>query len=315
VLEYITNSESVQDAWKNQMDNMSVHVDMGPFKPIMTISGNFNAGNGIKAEIGTGQNAPQLKLPGALDKIYQVIEFLDSLDFTDIGNNTEAVKKGLQVFMSNGADAWDYKFKADKEIPMVKFPFDPINYNSPTTPIKLDAAFKMGCYFNMPIKIANTIDQLTPSVGAFLELKADIRVMCVSLAAATIYAKGTSVVGLAADLNNPPTLYFKFGFGVELCVGLPVIGSVSLTYLAGIDMSINAEVFTVGAFLYFRGRVELAFGMVEVAISIEAAGKIEKPDGQPCSMIAAVTFSLEISVAFVIDLDFTETWTERRQIA
>ncbi|RYZ62776.1 MAG: hypothetical protein EOO14_01255 [Chitinophagaceae bacterium] len=315
ILEYITNSDSVEDAWKNQLDNLSVHVDMGPFQPIMTISGNFNAGNGVKAEIGTGENAPQLKLPGALDKIYKVIEFLDSLDFNDLGNNADAVKKGLQVFMSNGAEAWEYKFKAEKEIPMVKFPFDPINYNSPTTPLKLDAFFKMGCYFNMPIKIPNTIDQLTPSIGAFLELKADIRVMCVSLAAATIYAKGSAVVGLAADLNNPPTLYFKFGFGVELCVGLPVIGSVSLTYLAGIDMSINSKVFTVGAFLYFRGRVELAFGLVEVAISIEAAGKIEKPDGQPCSVIASVTFSLEISVAFVIDLDFTETWTEQRQIA
>src|SRR5690606_26758156 len=103
--------------------------------------------------------------------------------------------------------------------PLVKFPFDPVNYNSPTTPLKLDAFFRLGVYFNQPIKIPNTIDQLKPSVGAYLELGADLRVMCVSVAAATIYAVGRAEVGFAADLNTPPTLYFKFGFGLDLPSG------------------------------------------------------------------------------------------------
>lgn len=314
LLNYITDSASVADAWKNQMDNLSIKVDIGPFQPLMTISGDFSAGANIKAGIGAGTNAPQLKLAPALQKVYEILEFLNSIDITNPKNNVEAIKKGLQVFMSNNADTWEYKFKAEKEIPLVKFPFDPINYNSPTTPLKLDAFFRMGCYFNQPVSIPHTIDQVKPSIGAYLELGADLRVMCVSLAAATIYAVGRAEVGIAADMDTPPTLYFKFGFGVELCVGLPVIGSVAVTYMVGIDMSINAEIVKIGAFLYFRGRAEIFGGLVTVTIHIEAAGLIEKT-GNKTNCIATCTFGLDICVAWVIDISFTETWEETRQIA
>jgi hypothetical protein len=308
---YLTDSSS-GGSWKNDLEDLSIVVDLASFKSLMTISGDFKAKVAADAGFESGK-APQLKLAEPLEKIYQILEFLDNLDPTQ---PVEAVKKGLKIAMSNGADSWDYKFKASKEIPFVKFPFDPINYNSPTTPLKLDAYFKIGCYFNQPIKIPKTIDQLMPSAGAFLELGADLRVMCVSLAAATIYATGRAEVGLAADLKSPPTLYFKFGFGVELCVGLPVIGSVAVLYMVGVDMSLNTEELIVGAFIYFRGRAEIFGGIVTITISIEAAGKIQKQlGGGPTSCIAMCTFALDISIFWVIDINFTETWEETRQIA
>ncbi len=310
VIDYVTDSDAIEQ-WANKMHNITIAVDLLDFKPIMYVTGDFGNGKKLKPTIELG-NGPQLKLHPMLQKVYEVLEFLDNLDPT---NPSEAVKKGLKIAMSNSADSWEYKFKADKEIPLVKFPFDPVSYNNPATPLKLDAFFRLGVYFNQPIKIPNTIDQIKPSVGAYLELGADMRVMCVSLAAATIYAQGRAEVGLSADLNNPPTLYFKFGFGVELCVGLPVIGSVSVTYMVGIDMKINASLVVVGAFIFFRGRVELAAGLVTVAISIEAAGKIEKVDDGPTNCIAMCTFALDISVAWVINLNFTETWQETRQIS
>jgi hypothetical protein len=312
IVNYVTDSAAGGEKWKNELNNMSIVVDLASFKSLMTISGNFKANAAINPGFDSG-TAPQLKLAEPLEKIYQILEFLDNLDPTQ---PVEAVKKGLQIAMSNAADSWEYKFKASKEIPFVKFPFDPINYNSPTTPLKLDAYFKIGCYFNQPMKIPNTIDQIIPSAGAFLELGADLRVMCVSLAAATVYAVGRAEVGLAADLKNPPTLYFKFGFGIELCVGLPVIGSVSVMYMVGVDMSLNTEVLVVGAFIYFRGRAEIFGGIVTVTIQIEAAGKIEKPlGGGPTSCIATCTFALDISIFWVIDINFSETWEETRQIA
>ncbi|MCU7618404.1 hypothetical protein NZ698_14485 [Chryseobacterium sp. PBS4-4] len=310
VIDFVTDSSAVEQ-WTNRMQSLTIAVDLLGFKPIMYVTGNFGNGKKFNPSIELG-NGPQLKLHPLLQKIYEVLEFLDNLDPT---NPSEAIKKGLKIAMSNSADSWEYKFKADKEIPLVKFPFDPINYNSPTTPLKLDAFFRLGVYFNQPIKIPNTIDQIKPSIGAYLELGADMRVMCVSLAAATIYAQGRAEVGLSADLNNPPTLHFKFGFGIELCVGLPVIGSVSVTYMVGIDMKINASILVVGAFIYFRGRVEIAGGLVTVAISIEAAGQIEKIDDGPTNCVAMCTFALDISVAFVINLNFTETWKETRQIS
>lgn len=312
LVNYVTDSGLAEDNWKNELSNMSIVVDLASFKSLMTISGDFKAKASASPGFDSG-NAPQLKLAEPLEKIYQILEFLDNLDPTQ---PVEAIKKGLQIAMSNAADSWEYKFKASKEIPFVKFPFDPINYNSPTTPLKLDAYFKIGCYFNQPMKIPNTIDQIIPSAGAFLELGADLRVMCVSLAAATVYATGRAEVGLAADLKNPPTLYFKFGFGIELCVGLPVIGSVSVLYMVGVDMSLNTEVLIVGAFIYFRGRAEIFGGIVTVTIQIEAAGKIEKQlGGGPTSCIAMCTFALDISIFWVIDINFSETWQETRQIA
>jgi len=311
VIDYVTDPKSIQK-WANKMHNITIAVDLAVFKPIMYISGNF--GNGKTAspslEGGTG---PQLKLDKTLQTIYDILEFLNNLDPTQ---PSEALKKGLKIAMSNSADSWEYKFKAEKEIPLVKFPFDPINYNSPTTPLKMDAFFKMGVYFNQPIKIPETIDQIKPSVGAFLQLGADIRVMCVSLGAATIYAMGRAEVGLAADLNSPPTLHFKFGFGVELSVGLPVIGSVAVTYMVGIDMTLNTQELIVGAFIYFRGRAEIFGGIVTITIAIEAAGKIQKKIGNgPTNCVAMCTFALDISIAFVININFTETWQETRQIS
>lgn len=313
VINYITDSiANPADKFKNELNNLSIAVDMGPFKKLLTVSGNFKAGSSIDPSMDSG-NAPQLKLCKELQPIYDILEFLANLDPS---NPVEAIKKGLKVAMSNNADSWEYKFKADKEIPLVKFPFDPVNYNSPTTPLKLDAYFRIGCYYNQPIKIPEAINQLTPSAGAFLELGADLRVMCVSLAAATIYATGRAQVGLAADIKSGPNLYFKFGFGIELCVGLPVVGSVSVMYLVGVDMKLTTQELTIGAFLYFRGRAEIFGGIVTVTIQIEAAGKIQKQlSGGPCNCQAICTFALDISIFLVINISFSETWEETRQIA
>ncbi len=312
LINYVTDSSSVGDKWKNNLGNLSIVADLGPFKELITITGDFNSNNSIEPGFDSG-NAPQLKLCKELEPIYEILEFLDNLDATT--NPVEAIKKGLKIAMSNTADSWEYKFKAEKEIPLVKFPFDVIDYNSPTTPLKLDAYFKVGCYYNQPLTISNSVDQLTPSSGTYLELGADLRVMCFSLAAATVYATGRAQVGLAADLKTGPNLYFKFGFGIELCVGLPVIGDVSVMYLVGVDMKLNTQALTVGAFIYFRGRAEIFAGIVTITIQIEAAGKIEKQFSGPTSCIAMCTFALDISIFLVIDINFTETWEETRQIA
>ena len=310
IIDYVTDSKSIEK-WANQMHNITIAVDLAGFAPLMYISGNFSNAKKKNAGMAIG-SGPQLKLDKTLQKIYDILEFLNNLDPTQ---PSEAVKKALKIAMSNSADSWEYKFKADKEIPLVKFPFDPINYNSPTTPLKMDAYFKVGVYFNQPIKIPKTIDQIKPSVGAYLELGADIRVMCVSVAAATIYAIGRAEVGLAADLSSPPALYFKFGFGVELAVGLPVIGSVAVTFIVGIDMKISGDI-VVGAFIYFRGRAEILGGIVTITISIEAAGEVQKKiGGGPTNCIARCTFALDISIAFVVNISFTETWEETRQIS
>jgi len=80
-------------------------------------------------------------------------------------------------------------------------------------------------------------------------------------------------------------------------------------------MKFNSELVEVGAMLYFRGRAEILGGIVTITIAIEAKGSISKANNGPTNCVATCTFALDISIAFVINLSFTETWQETRQIS
>jgi hypothetical protein len=70
----------------------------------------------------------------------------------------------------------------------------------------------------------------------------------------------------------------------------------------------------VSGFLLFRGHAELLGGVVSVTITIEAKGSVKKSGGKT-DMIAQVTFGLDISIFLVINISFSESWQEQRQIA
>jgi hypothetical protein len=144
--------------------------------------------------------------------------------------------------------------------------------------------------------------------------------MCVSVAAATVYAVGQVTLRIAGDTIVGPSLYMKLGFGIELMVGIPVVGNVSVLYAVGIEISLDKTQITVAAFILFRGRAELFGGIVTITIQIEASGKIHKtlnaaPAENRTDCIAQVTFSIDVSVMFIIDIHETEKWQEARQIA
>jgi Zn-dependent protease len=143
--------------------------------------------------------------------------------------------------------------------------------------------------------------------------------MCVSVGVGTIYAVGQVTVRLSADTITGPALYMKFGFGVEAVVALPVIGSVSVYFAAGVEMLVSSTEDTIGGFILFRGRAEILGGIVTVTIQIEASGKVQNRIGDAqtgkTTMIAQVIFSLDISICFIIDINFTEQWSEQRQIS
>jgi hypothetical protein len=138
--------------------------------------------------------------------------------------------------------------------------------------------------------------------------------MCVSLSAATVYAVGQVNLRIAADTKVGPSLAVKFGFGAQLVVGLPVVGNVSVLYMAGVEIYADSTKLNVSAFLLFRGHAELLGGLVSVTITIEAKGTISRTaDRTDCA--AQVTFGLDISIFLVIDISFSESWQEQRQIA
>jgi hypothetical protein len=106
----------------------------------------------------------------------------------------------------------------------------------------------------------------------------------------------------------------KFGFGAEIVVGLPVVGNVSVLYMISVEMHIDSAVIRVTAGMLFRGHAELLGGLVGITITIEAKGTIERTGGETnCS--AQVTFAIDISIFLVIDISFSKTWGEDRQVA
>lgn len=297
---------STANRWLSKMNNITIVVDLLEVKRLFLIRGKMDTAKNKAPAFINAELVPGEKLQPIVDILQILAQLAIEPDYKEL------VKKGLKVAMSNSPNNWVYKFKADKEIPVLRFP--PKYLDGPTTPLRLEANMKLGVYFNLPIPLPLQGGVPAPSAGAFIEFGGKLSVMCVSLAAATVYAVGTVVLRIGADNTLTPAFYLKAAFGVELMVGLPVVGNVSVTYAVGIEASIDSTGTVVGGFLMFRGRAELIGGLVTVTIQIEAAGKV-RAIGNRTDCIAQVTFSIDISICFVIDIDFTESWEESRQIA
>jgi hypothetical protein len=305
------------DKWKSRMNNVAMVVDLGPFTRLLTIKGNFDAKKGSEAAyVGDGSAdfpAPQLEFSKELQPVIDILQILEDLQGEKYG---DALKKGLKIAMSNSADSWEYKFEASKEIPVVKFPVPDLVYNDPNTPLKLEASMKVGVYFNAALKVTDLTDpqKLLPTAGASLDFYGRLSVMCVSLSAATVYAVGQVNLRIAADTKVGPSLAMKFGFGAQIVVGLPVVGNVSVLYMVGVEIYADSTKLNIAALLLFQGHAELLGGLVGVTITIEAKGTISRSaDQTDCA--AQVTFGLDISIFLVIDISFSKSWQEQRQIA
>lgn len=298
---------ALADQWLTKLNDISMVVDLGSIQRLMIIKGKFDAAKGATP----GFRAPELLFHKKLQPLVDILQVLASLQS---GDYKAAFEHGLDVAMSNSADSWSYAFHARKEIPVVRFP-PGLAYDNPTNPLKLEAHMALGVYFNEALAIPSAPSQLVPSAGAFLEFGGSLSVMCVSLAAATVYAVGSVDLTLAADLKTGPSLHMKFGFGAEIAVGLPVIGVVTVLYMVGVQIDIATGDVTVAAFLLFRGRAELLGGLVTVQIQIEAKGTVKDRVGESTEMAAQVTFGLDVSIFLVINLHFSKSWEESRQIA
>jgi hypothetical protein len=296
--------------WVNKMNDITMVVDLVSFKRLVLIRGKFDTKKGQSPSF----IGPELEFGPDLKPVVDILVLL-SMIATD-ASYTDILKKGLKIAMSNSPNNWEYKFQADKEIPVLKFP--PPLLDTAAAPLRLEAGLKVGVFFNVAIPLPPTNGIPMPSAGAFVEFYGKLSVMCVSVGVGTIYAVGQVTVRISADTVKGPALYMKFGFGVEAVVALPVIGSVSVYFAVGVEMSLDSTQITIGAFVLFKGRAEILGGIVTVTIQIEASGKVQKRIGGPSgetNMIAQVTFSLDISICFIINISFSESWQEQRQIA
>jgi hypothetical protein len=295
--------------WLSNVGDIGMVVDLGPIKRLVTIKGSFDAKHGEAP----GFRTPELVFAKELQPVVDILTLLSELQG---GDYAAAMQKGLDVAMSNSAESWSYSFHARKEFPVVQFPPGEAYY-APQVPLKLQASFAIGAYFNESLTPTTDVKQLLPTAGAYLEFGGSLSVMCVSVAAATVYAIGSVNLRVSGDTKAGPGLAMKFGFGAEIIVGLPVVGNVSLLFMVGIEVSIDLTQLSVTASLLFRGRAELLGGIVCITIQIEAKGTYQRLLGPPdrTNMQAQVTFSIDVSIFLIINLHFSQSWQEQRQIA
>lgn len=306
-------SANNEDKWISKLSNLSMAVDLGPFSKLVTIKGNLDSQNGSPAVFEGNPNdpnfnAPQVELSSALQTAMEILELLSKLQGPPYGN---AMKKGMQISMSSNANGW--QFTASQEIPLLKFPYPDLG---PDAPLKIEASLKLGVYFKQTFKVGNDPDQLIPTIGAFLEFFGSLSVMCVSLDLATIYAVGQATLKIAADTKVGPSLDMKFGFGAQIVVGLPVVGNVSVLYMIGVGIGLSSSSISITAFMLYKGNADLLDGLVNITITIEAQGTIthdNNPSKTSCKV--EITFALDISIFLVIDIDFSLSWSEQRQIS
>ena len=304
-----SGAAALQDRWLSKLQSVAMVVDLGPLPRLVTITGAFNAQKGSDSNFAQ----PKMTFSKDLQPVIDIVEILAQLQGPGYA---DALSKGLEIAMSNSAASWVYAFHARKEFPLLKFPPGDA-YNQPEVPLKLECHMAVGVYFNEVLRITTDPKQLIPSAGAFLEFGATLSVMCVSLELATVYAVGTVDLRIGADIKTGPSLHMTFGFGAEIVVGLPVVGNVSLLYMVGVEINLETAEVSVAAFLLFRGRAELLGGIVTVTIMIEAKGTYDRKQlpSPHTDMIAQVTFAIDVSVFLVINIHFSQSWQESRQIA
>jgi hypothetical protein len=252
---------------------------------------------------------PEVQFGDVLRPIVEILAILAMLTGDDFD-------RGMYVGMSNSPDNWEYKFSCSKEIPVIKFPSPEQLTLNPNPPLKLEAGLRVGFYFNQVLAIPSDLKQLVPACGAFVEFHGGLQVMCFTLAAASVYAVGQVTLGIAADTKAGISLHMKFGFGVEIVVGLPVVGNASVLYMVEIIIGLSTSALDVGAMMLFRGSAEICGGLVAVCIQIEAGGTVHRDfanDRTDC--IAQVSFSIDITILWVIDIEFSDSWQETRQIS
>ncbi|MCX6180277.1 MAG: hypothetical protein NT163_13110, partial [Chlorobiales bacterium] len=155
--------------WKGRLNSMAMVVDLGPLKRLLTIKGNFNSQKGSETDFGSkGGSDSDLALPKPeieySDDLKPVIEILEVLAALSTGDYAAVLKEGLKVAMSNSANIWEYKFEATKDIPLIKFPPGDL-YESPQTPLKLEASMGLGVFFNAALKVTTDPKQLLPTAG------------------------------------------------------------------------------------------------------------------------------------------------------
>lgn len=300
------NGNDDNNRWQMSNKEVAIVVELGDFKPLLTVKGDFTAEPGAKpkfdnAHIEWGAD-PNLK------KIIEVLSILSMLSKEN--GNGDVIKDGFSFAMGNSPDSWTYKCTIEEKIPVIKFPNAAQLAQLPgPAPLIVEAGLDLGVFFNLSLS-ADPGNLVKAGAGIVLGFEATIQVLLITIEAATAYGVGTAKVEVFIELPDAkPTFKFTMGFGATVAVQLPMVGYVSLTRVISLGASFdNGASMTVGQML--RGVLTIGGGLASVTVQVEASGTVtDKNEGGASSKWTATVrgvFTLDVTVAFVLSWDFSE---------
>lgn len=301
-------------AWSASMKKISLVTDLFSFTGVTTITTGFNAA----ADKKPAMDQPKMKFGTILQPIVDIISFLGGFDMS----------QALAVSMGNATtDSWQPKmqgildmeieFKAPTklEIKVAHKKVAEFGADVPEPQIILGLGIALKAYFNWAesSNLSDSFNQVVSS-GATLEIEGSAHI----LLQAPFYAVGILGFEFGIDDKEGKSFSFKIAVGLEIRAEWDVVGEVAVMLALGLEMEWTDAGSGIFVIMIFKGEAELLEGFIVIGISIEAKGGQEKEleDGvEKTFAICEVEFGAEISIAFVIHIEFDITWQEKREIA
>lgn len=277
--------------WTFQLKNAAAAMSSSSMGEIMRIVGDFTADAQSPATLGNSQ----VIFGGALGVVQDVLKFLEELGFPS----------PMSVSMTNALE-----LKISLKIPLD----DELNKLMPPC----------GAHFeDTDVTVGMTIDLKSGETGAEFEAGAAIFIptpfcTCVPAVPPDLpQISGLQGVGL---LKFDAKISTKVGQVITLTIGAGIGVSFKLAdsfkvvaYYAETEFLIFGDVFGLGVGALLKGSIDLE--IISVDVSVEAKMAVLRVDPSPtCSAVtvwgaAQVTFAVEVTIAWVIDIDF-EVQTE-----
>jgi hypothetical protein len=177
-------------------------------------------------------------------------------------------------------------------------------------PVIIEAALTIGVFFSLSLN-PDPKALVKAGAGVTFGFEGMMQVMLITLEFATVYGAGSAKVRIFIDIQNPvPEFDYTCGFGASIAIQLPVVGVVSVTRSVSLTGSISEKQLLLMAGTMLRGVLSLAGGLLMTSIQIEGAAGVIREGGDEIKARIELTFSLNVSLAFVISYDFTERFTD-----
>ena len=313
------------DQWKSQMSNVAVVVDLGPIERLMTIKGNWDAKKGAEAQYGGKPDRsrfPRRRRSSSRSELEPVIEILQILQDLQSENYKDAFQQraeagdeqqSRELGIQTGGGEGDSGREVSDAACWI------------TTRTRL-SSWRRACG-SAHISTPRSPGLERPE-GFAAERRRLSWLLWPALGHVRLAFHRDGLCRRPGDARHRGRLESRSNTADEIRLwradrGRPAGSWKRQRALHGRRRNLHRldAAQHLGVSCFTKGTPSWSAGLVSVTITIEAKGTIKRatdaalPGGDRTDLEAQVTFGLDISIFLVIDISFSKSWSEQRQIA